>query len=73
MPDPDNPKLSYSYDMFMRGEEVLSGAQRIHDAAMLTERALHHNIGKSDFQNSYHFMEDKGHLMFFKPRAKKNK
>ena len=56
MPDPDNPKLSYSYDMFMRGEEVLSGAQRIHDAAMLTERALHHNIGKSYFQNSYHFM-----------------
>lgn len=32
MPDPSNPKYSNSYDMFMRGEEILSGAQRIHDA-----------------------------------------
>jgi len=31
MPDPDDPKYSNSYDMFMRGEEILSGAQRIHD------------------------------------------
>lgn len=31
MPDPVNPKASNSYDMFMRGEEILSGAQRIHD------------------------------------------
>ena len=32
--------------MFMRGEEILSGAQRIHDPAFLTERAKHHEIGK---------------------------
>lgn len=32
--------------MFMRGEEILSGAQRIHDPQLLTERALHHGIGK---------------------------
>lgn len=32
--------------MFMRGEEILSGAQRIHDAQLLTERAKHHQIGK---------------------------
>ncbi len=44
MPDPNNPTYSNSYDMFMRGEEILSGAQRIHDAAMLTERATLHNI-----------------------------
>lgn len=31
MPDPTDPKYSNSYDMFMRGEEILSGAQRIHD------------------------------------------
>jgi len=29
----------------MRGEEIMSGAQRIHDAEFLTERAKHHNIG----------------------------
>lgn len=39
-------KYSNSYDMFMRGEEILSGAQRIHDAQLLTERAMHHQIGK---------------------------
>uniref|UniRef100_A0A672YUW4 Aspartate--tRNA ligase, cytoplasmic n=1 Tax=Sphaeramia orbicularis TaxID=375764 RepID=A0A672YUW4_9TELE len=44
MPDPNNPKYSNSYDMFMRGEEILSGAQRIHDAQLLTERAQHHQI-----------------------------
>uniref|UniRef100_A0A671SRX3 Aspartate--tRNA ligase, cytoplasmic n=1 Tax=Sinocyclocheilus anshuiensis TaxID=1608454 RepID=A0A671SRX3_9TELE len=44
MPDPNNPKYSNSYDMFMRGEEILSGAQRVHDAQLLTERAMHHGI-----------------------------
>lgn len=32
--------------MFMRGEEIISGAQRIHDPDFLTERARHHGIGK---------------------------
>ncbi|CAH0546681.1 unnamed protein product [Brassicogethes aeneus] len=44
MPDPNDPIASNSYDMFMRGEEILSGAQRIHDADLLTERAKHHGI-----------------------------
>ncbi|KAL0117689.1 hypothetical protein PUN28_008831 [Cardiocondyla obscurior] len=44
MPDPNNPKVSNSYDMFMRGEEIISGAQRIHDPDFLTERAKHHGI-----------------------------
>lgn len=46
MPDPDDATASNSYDMFMRGEEILSGAQRIHDPVLLTERAKHHEIGK---------------------------
>jgi len=44
MPDPSNSKYSNSYDMFMRGEEILSGAQRIHDPKFLTERAKFHGI-----------------------------
>ncbi|KAF5297352.1 hypothetical protein FQR65_LT01282 [Abscondita terminalis] len=44
MPDPENKILSNSYDMFMRGEEVMSGAQRIHDPELLTERAKHHGL-----------------------------
>ena len=39
-------KWSNSYDMFMRGEEILSGAQRIHDPEFLTKRALEHGCGK---------------------------
>jgi aspartyl/asparaginyl-tRNA synthetase len=38
MPDPTDPNLSNSYDFFMRGEEILSGAQRIHDPSFLEER-----------------------------------
>lgn len=44
MPDPEDPKKSNSYDIFMRGEEIMSGAQRIHDPEFLTQRATHHNI-----------------------------
>merc|ERR1711939_739618 len=32
---PTDPKLSNSYDFFMRGEEIMSGAQRVNDAAEL--------------------------------------
>lgn len=44
MPDPKDSKRSNSYDIFMRGEEIMSGAQRIHDAEFLTERAKVHGI-----------------------------
>lgn len=44
MPDPNSTKFSNSYDMFMRGEEIISGAQRIHDPELLTERAKHHGV-----------------------------
>lgn len=39
MPDPNDGKLSNSYDLFIRGEEIVSGAQRIHDVDLLIERA----------------------------------
>ena len=58
MPDPKDERYSNSYDMFMRGgkwiglgftiwipgEEILSGAQRVHDPVLLTERAKVHNV-----------------------------
>ncbi|KAI5288282.1 hypothetical protein KEM52_001227 [Ascosphaera acerosa] len=34
-PDPLDPTFSNSYDFFMRGEEIMSGAQRIHDSEEL--------------------------------------
>ncbi|KAF2273664.1 aspartyl-tRNA synthetase [Westerdykella ornata] len=43
MPSPHDPKLSNSYDMFMRGQEILSGAQRIHDADLLAKQMRAHD------------------------------
>ncbi|RAH80302.1 aspartyl-tRNA synthetase [Aspergillus japonicus CBS 114.51] len=34
---PQDPRFSNSYDFFMRGEEIMSGAQRIHDIKELEE------------------------------------
>ncbi|KAJ3691422.1 hypothetical protein LUZ61_020586 [Rhynchospora tenuis] len=39
MPCYDNSEYSNSFDVFLRGEEIISGAQRIHDPEMLTKRA----------------------------------
>jgi len=39
MPCPDDPRWTNSYDIFLRGEEIVSGAQRIHDPAMLFDIA----------------------------------
>ncbi|EIN13689.1 aspartate-tRNA ligase [Punctularia strigosozonata HHB-11173 SS5] len=50
MPDPNDPTLSNSYDFFMRGEEILSGAQRIHDAAFLAEQMRGKGIEPASMQ-----------------------
>lgn len=50
MPAPDDPKLSNSFDVFIRGEEIISGAQRIHDPTLLAERAAFHKIEASTIQ-----------------------
>ena len=39
MPDPVDPRYSNSYDVFIRGEEIISGAQRVHCAEMLRRQA----------------------------------
>jgi len=51
MPCPDDPRYTNSYDVFLRGEEITSGAQRIHDLELLKKRATeckipHNNITK---------------------------
>ncbi|KAB5552057.1 hypothetical protein DKX38_009368 [Salix brachista] len=39
MPCFDDPKYSNSFDVFIRGEEIISGAQRVHAPELLAERA----------------------------------
>jgi aspartyl-tRNA synthetase len=54
----DNPDFTCSYDVFMRGEEIISGAQRIHDADLLRKRALFKGIelsGIQDYINSFKY------------------
>jgi len=48
MPCPENPKLSNSYDFFIRGQEIVSGAQRIHEPDLIEERAKAHGIPLED-------------------------
>ncbi|KFY16359.1 hypothetical protein V492_01401 [Pseudogymnoascus sp. VKM F-4246] len=38
MPDPGNENFTNSFDIFIRGQEILSGGQRIHDAGCLEKR-----------------------------------
>lgn len=44
MLDPNDPNYTNSYDFFMRGEEITSGAQRIHEPELLAQRASDHKI-----------------------------
>ena len=56
MPDPENPLLSNSYDIFIRGEEVLSGSQRIHDAVFLEQKMREAKIdpeSMTDYLNGF--------------------
>mmetsp|Transcript_29492 Transcript_29492/g.87232 ORF Transcript_29492/g.87232 Transcript_29492/m.87232 type:complete len:634 (-) Transcript_29492:257-2158(-) len=47
MPDPTDPRWSNSYDIFIRGEEVTSGAQRVHDPQMLLDCAKEKGVDLS--------------------------
>lgn len=40
MPDADDARYSNSFDVFIRGEEIISGAQRVHDAKLLAGTPL---------------------------------
>eukprot|EP00049_Salpingoeca_infusionum_P017579 m.353518 g.353518 ORF g.353518 m.353518 type:complete len:527 (-) comp16782_c0_seq1:131-1711(-) len=51
MPDPKNPNYSNSYDLMMRGEEIMSGAQRVHDPVLLEKRAAEHGIKVEEIQS----------------------
>lgn len=44
MPDPQDNRYSNSYDMFIRGEEICSGAQRVHDLELLEKQCRERNV-----------------------------
>ena len=56
MPDPKDDNFTNSFDAFIRGEEVLSGAQRIHDYDLLLQKVKEKGINPetlSDYLNAF--------------------
>eukprot|EP00526_Cylindrotheca_closterium_P001327 CAMPEP_0113602576 /NCGR_PEP_ID=MMETSP0017_2-20120614/830_1 /TAXON_ID=2856 /ORGANISM="Cylindrotheca closterium" /LENGTH=555 /DNA_ID=CAMNT_0000510933 /DNA_START=218 /DNA_END=1885 /DNA_ORIENTATION=+ /assembly_acc=CAM_ASM_000147 len=53
MPDPEDPKSSNSYDIFIRGQEICSGAQRCHDPDLVTELLKEKGIEAGEGLESY--------------------
>lgn len=51
MPDPDDPKYTNSFDLFLRGQEILTGGQRIHDAQMLEEHMIAQGVDPSSMED----------------------
>lgn len=51
MPDPSNPGYTNSFDIFVRGQEIVSGGQRIHDPKLLEENLLKAGINPDDMED----------------------
>ncbi|KAJ6522000.1 hypothetical protein B0H19DRAFT_1277545 [Mycena capillaripes] len=50
MPDPDDDTYSNSADFFLRGQEILSGGQRIHHAPLLEQRMKEAKVDLEDME-----------------------
>ena len=58
MPDPADATRTLSYDMYLRGEEICSGAQRIHEPTLLLERAAACGVSTAlikDYVNAFRY------------------
>ena len=51
MPDPDDPKTTNSFDLFLRGQEILTGGQRIHDVRMLEQQMKDQGVDPSSMED----------------------
>eukprot|EP00980_Cylindrotheca_fusiformis_P005473 scaffold1169_cov120-Cylindrotheca_fusiformis.AAC.23 len=53
MPDPEDSKFSNSYDIFIRGQEICSGAQRCHDPDLVLDLLKQKGIEVGEGLESY--------------------
>ena len=51
MPDPENPKETFGFDLLYRGVEIASGGQRIHNYHQLIENIKKKNLNPEDFEH----------------------
>uniref|UniRef100_A0A7S1UCM0 aspartate--tRNA ligase n=1 Tax=Phaeomonas parva TaxID=124430 RepID=A0A7S1UCM0_9STRA len=51
MPNPEDDRYSNSYDMFIRGQEICSGAQRVHDPELLRKIILSKGLELDKFED----------------------
>lgn len=58
MKSPHNPLFTNSYDMFIRGQEICSGAQRCHDPQMLREQIEEQGMNEGTLK---HYVESFTH------------
>ncbi|KAJ5132931.1 hypothetical protein N7448_007089 [Penicillium atrosanguineum] len=50
MPDPEDDRYTNSFDMFIRGQEIVSGGQRIHDPHLLEENMRKWKMNPDDME-----------------------
>lgn len=50
MPDPEDPTYTNSFDIFVRGQEIISGSQRIHDYDMLMQQMKKTNVDPASME-----------------------
>ena len=51
MPSPTDPRYTNSFDIFVRGQEIISGGQRIHDARLLEENMKEMNVDPDSMED----------------------
>ncbi|KAK4095992.1 aspartyl-tRNA synthetase [Parathielavia hyrcaniae] len=56
--DPEDPRITNSFDIFLRGQEITTGGQRIHRADLLKERMLKAGVepnGVEEYMSGFEF------------------
>ncbi|MCJ1299859.1 hypothetical protein MMC08_002653 [Hypocenomyce scalaris] len=51
MPDPDDDRVTNSFDIFLRGQEIMTGGQRIHEAKLLEARMDQLGVKKDSMED----------------------
>eukprot|EP00470_Lotharella_oceanica_P016734 CAMPEP_0170189420 /NCGR_PEP_ID=MMETSP0040_2-20121228/46793_1 /TAXON_ID=641309 /ORGANISM="Lotharella oceanica, Strain CCMP622" /LENGTH=98 /DNA_ID=CAMNT_0010436991 /DNA_START=50 /DNA_END=346 /DNA_ORIENTATION=- len=51
MEDPNDARYTCSFDIFLRGQEIASGAQRVHEPEVLRQRLKEANVSEASLRD----------------------